>query len=231
MALNSSHFTSIAEVDIAMQREADRIVLNGSPTSLIYVPSKLTSFEHHLLTTSPDFARLLILKELYHCHNAVEDKFKVLKQRNRAARSNSDSLRYHLAGFHSAFEEITHLTNPPLLPALSRGTHFLDLGCAPGGFATWLLQNTVMNGVGITLPWQANDCGVTTPGVTNTGIPLHSDLAVFGPRFSVFPRDLFQVATGTLSETIPTGMNPPYTSLSMFALSDLVYRVHSGHGF
>lgn len=203
MAFSNSPFTTISDVDAAIQHDADR-VLNGRPIS---ITSKLTSFENHLLPASPDLTRLLILKELYRCHDAVEDKFKALGQHNRAARLNSDAARRHLKGFYSAFEEITNLTNPPLSPALSQGTHFLDLGCAPGGFATWLLQNTTMQGVGITLPWKANDHGITTPGVTSLGIPLHSDLEAFSPRFTVIPFDLCQVTTGPSSSMIPDGRN------------------------
>lgn len=206
MAFNSSHFTSISDVDDAVRREVDR-VLNGSPTPTI--SSKPTSFEDNILTASPDLARLLVLKELYRRHIAVEDKFRVLGQLNRATRSNSDCLRWHLEGFRSAFEETTNRANPPLLPALSQGTHFLDLGCAPGGSATWLLQNTSMQGVGITLAWpQAKELDTTKSGATEIGIPLHSDIKFFELRFSVLLRDLLQVATGTSNETIPAGTGP-----------------------
>ena len=223
MTPSASCFTDISSVDAAITREADR-VLNGSPS---LIDSKLTSFENNLLPVSPDLTRLLIMKELYRCHDAVEDKFKALGQCNRAARSDSDAARRHLEGFYSAFEEITNHTTPPLGPALARGTHFLDLGCAPGGFATWLLQNTSMKGVGITLPWQADDHGITVLGASNLGIPLHRDLESFSPRFTVHLFDLCQVTPGPTTGIMPTGRHS-YLILHMNH-NGSCYRAHSGH--
>ena len=101
MTLPSSCST-ISDVDAVVERKTTR-VLNGSPIGII---KSLSNFEHHLLPTSPDFARLHIMKELYRSFDGVEDKFRAERQHNRAALSSSDAQYQHLKCFHSAFNEI-----------------------------------------------------------------------------------------------------------------------------
>jgi len=172
-----SRFKTIADVDAQIDR-----VLNDSP---ILITSKLTNFELPFFNASPALRRLLVLKELYGLHDTVDRTYAELARLYRS-RTTAPS---DLEDFKKAFQEIVKITThryPAFRRVLDQARHFLDLGCAPGGFATWLLQNTLMHGVGITLP----------PSASIPGISVQGSLQSFAHRFSLYEEDVSLIARG-----------------------------------
>ncbi|TFY63495.1 hypothetical protein EVJ58_g3217 [Rhodofomes roseus] len=177
-----ARFTTIADVDRQIS-----LVLSDSPILTNFITSRLTRFEHPFFNASPADAlpRLLVLKELYRVHDAVDRTYAEHARANRARPASASDLEV----FRRTFEEIVELTThrrPEFRSALGRARRFLDLGCAPGGFATWLLQNTGMQGMGITLP---SDTSVP-------GVPVQDALQSYTPRFPVYLEDVCEIARG-----------------------------------
>ncbi|KZT71071.1 hypothetical protein DAEQUDRAFT_810077 [Daedalea quercina L-15889] len=142
-------FKTIADVDRAVLR-----VLNDSENRELASELQLSAFEVPFFTGSPILRQLLVLKEFYRRSNAVDTFYIEQGQRNRAARTNDTSL-LHFEAFEASFREINEATHQ----AFRRGhVHkFLDLGFAPGGFATWILRtNPEAHGVGISLSLKAS---------------------------------------------------------------------------
>ncbi|KAH9925736.1 uncharacterized protein B0H18DRAFT_1119241 [Fomitopsis serialis] len=172
-----SRFKTIADVDAQIDS-----VLNDSP---ILITSKLSNFELPFFNASPALRRLLVLKELYRLHDTVDRTYTELARLNRSRTATPSDLE----DFKKAFQEIVKITTnryPAFRLVLDQARHFLDLGCAPGGFATWLLQNTLMHGVGITLP----------PSASIPGISVQGSLQSLAPRFSVYEEDVCSIARG-----------------------------------
>ncbi|KAH9837952.1 uncharacterized protein C8Q71DRAFT_857122 [Rhodofomes roseus] len=170
-----SRFRTIADVD-----ERINHVLTDGPHEII---STLSPAESRFCNAAESdiLRRLLVLKELYRLSDAVDRYYIDQSERNRATRADPSSL-VHLEAYEKAFKEINELAGRPF--GRNQVRKFLDLGFAPGGFATWLLRsNGSALGTGITLSPEAS------------GIQARVDLQ-FLERFQQHDQDVRQIADG-----------------------------------
>lgn len=179
------HFTTIAEVDAAVEANAalERIQLEGIPD---YIGPRLTAFETPFFERSLELRRLTFLKYFYGRSQEVTRVHAQERARNRAAAWDSArSPRKYLDSFRKAFRDINDASGDAFGHKVRR---FLDLGCAPGGFATWLLKNNnrKARGTGITLSSEAR------------GLRLQLEPSLRG-RFQVYYEDVCRVAMGRVA--------------------------------
>ena len=131
---------SIADIDAAV----DDIVKRGRFKEL--AQWDLTPFEEPLLARSPALQRFLALRHLHRQSAEVAQEYRMHDERNRAAFRADACSRRHLEGFKFTFGEVARSLS------VSSVRRFLDLGCAPGGFAAYVLEENVdAEGVGLTL--------------------------------------------------------------------------------
>ena len=180
----SFRFTTIAQVDAAVEADAspERINSEGIPE---YIGSRLTAFEIPVFERSLEFRRLTLLKYFYGLSQEVTRAHARERECNReAARRSPKSPRIYLDAFRKAFRDINDASGDAFGHKVRR---FLDLGCAPGGFATWLLKNNKKaQGTGITLSSEAK------------GLRLQLEPSLRG-RFQVHYEDVCRVAMGRVA--------------------------------
>ncbi|TFY62293.1 hypothetical protein EVJ58_g3950 [Rhodofomes roseus] len=141
------NFKNIAEVDDAVEE----VLRRGISAEIV---SDLTDFEIPFLDRSYDLRRLLALKHVAHRNSNVSREKKEQYERNRAAVQSDENSTLHLEGFKHAFSQINAGSGNAF--GEDKVHSFLDLGCAPGGFSTWVLENNrSASGVGITLSPEA----------------------------------------------------------------------------
>ena len=177
-------FTTIAEVDAAVEANAslERIRSDGIPE---YIGPRLTAFEVPFFERSLELRQLTFLKYFYGQSQEVTRAHVQERERNRAAAWHpTRSPRKYLDSFRKAFRDINDASDN----AFGRKVHrFLDLGCAPGGFATWLLKNNRnARGTGITLSSEAK------------GLRLQLEPSIRG-RFQAHYEDVCRVAMGRVA--------------------------------
>lgn len=106
------------------------------------------SLESRFLEASPVHSRLRHLKQLYGAHPSIEERFNYRKYLHS---TNADTL----ANMRSYHRVLAQMAASLKTPQFAQGglKRFLDLGCSPGGFSNWLLENNKdARGIGITLP-------------------------------------------------------------------------------
>lgn len=168
-----SHFMTIADVE----RCASSIL--NEPPDAVAKELQLSHCELSFFTDSDVLRQLSVWKELYRLGDTVDRFYSDQGQQNRASLSDHQS-QLHLGAFEKAFKEINEACDRPF----SRGRvhNFLDMGFAPGGFATWLLRaNPDAKGVGITLPPEASRI-------------LSQIDPQFHPRFQMYYQDVQRLA-------------------------------------
>lgn len=112
--------------------------------------AKLTSFEHRFLSISQQFRRLLEIKKEYGRHPAVAQQFESRRQAQLNAPAASSGHSFRIA-YENAIWDMSR-TRGDCFEG-NHGYRILDLGCSPGGFSNWLLENNATAvGVGVTLP-------------------------------------------------------------------------------
>ncbi|EMD36561.1 hypothetical protein CERSUDRAFT_115593, partial [Gelatoporia subvermispora B] len=134
---------TIADLDDLIQTSAD------SPCAI----TSLNPLELRFLEQSSIQGNLLKLKRLFREHPAVEREFAAIRecQLHAASNNSSSAARAHLTSYTHAFGNLNYIAQGNL--GGGRIRTFLDLGCSPGGFSTWVLTNNrSAKGVGITLP-------------------------------------------------------------------------------
>ncbi|KAH9912465.1 uncharacterized protein B0H18DRAFT_1157309 [Fomitopsis serialis] len=182
------NFNTIAEVDAAVEDVLQRGIT-------VDIVSDLTSFEQPFLNRSDEFCRLLAMKYVSRQNSDVTRAKKEQYERNRARLHMEDSSALHFEGFRRAFGEIN--TGSDNAFGEDRVQSFLDLGCAPGGSSTWILQNNRnARGIGITL---SPDAG---------GLRLQLD-SPFLEQLQVRYEDLCKIASGgeAIEDTPATGFD------------------------
>ncbi|KAH9912466.1 uncharacterized protein B0H18DRAFT_1053853 [Fomitopsis serialis] len=196
-------FTTIEEVDAAVED----ILAHGLPEAIV---SRLTSFELPFYEKSYELRRLTAMK--YFCRQSpdVTRHQRVQDQHNRAAIQSEDVPQRHFVGFKHAFHEINYMSGSPF--GDDRIQHFLDLGCAPGGFAIWVLQNNRnARGVGVTL----------SPEAKGIRIQLGTK---FLKRFDVQYGDVCEIATGqaTIGEVPDGGFELVLANAAIMLADDII---------
>lgn len=94
------------------------------------------------------------LKHMYGKDPVVDEAFAKRKESYQRDSNASEDVRHrqdvqHLKHFCKAFGEMNDANER----CFSNVQSFLDIGCAPGGFSSWILENDVHSkGVGVTLP-------------------------------------------------------------------------------
>ncbi|KZT64735.1 hypothetical protein DAEQUDRAFT_814788 [Daedalea quercina L-15889] len=145
----SEHFATIADVDEAIRANAaiERIQSQGIPEYI--APRRLTAFEKPFFERSLELRQLIFMKHFYSESDAVTQIFQREHERNRIAAKSEKVPRKYLDSFRKTFRDLNDECNNAFGYKVR---WFLDLGCAPGGFATWLLRNNKKaRGTGITL--------------------------------------------------------------------------------
>lgn len=178
------HFTTMFQVDAAVEVNAtlEHIQSEGIPD---YIRPRLTAFEIPFFERSLELRRLTFLKYFYGRSEAVTRVYAQERAHNRAAAwDNASSPNKYLDSFRKAFRDI----NDASANAFGQKIHrFLDLGCAPGGFATWLLKNNrKARGTGVTLSLEAR------------GLRLQLESSIQG-RLQVYNEDVRRVAMGRVA--------------------------------
>ncbi|KZT02825.1 uncharacterized protein LAESUDRAFT_661073 [Laetiporus sulphureus 93-53] len=132
--------------------DVDSFIDRNSGDSWTTTQFKLNPFETRFWGESVAHRRLLLLKSLYRAHPAVDKQFKE-RRTLHMLQATSQPSPVHLYAFEKLFSQI----NRELGGCFGGGQvkRFLDLGCSPGGFSTWLLKSNGyagVQGVGVTLP-------------------------------------------------------------------------------
>ena len=147
------------------------------------ITEALTPFERTFLARSLPLRRFLTMRYLSRQNADVAEQHKAHDEHNRAAFRADMPARRHIEGFKFAFGEVSARSGGG---AFGGGAvrRFLDLGCAPGGFAAWILEENVhAAGVGITLSAEAK------------GIRMHLDSGLL-ERFDLRYGDVRDYAMG-----------------------------------
>lgn len=140
---NISNITTIAEVDALIARSED--------DALSDLAIRLSPFERRFWHDSPGHRRLLRLKEMFRCHPAVDKRFRERRGIHIEASLSNASPAVHVYAFERAFSAVNDAVSGHF--GGGKVTRFLDMGCAPGGFSSWLMKNNPgAQGVGVTLP-------------------------------------------------------------------------------
>ncbi|CAF3496703.1 unnamed protein product [Rotaria socialis] len=122
-------------------------VINSTPLINEVDLVKFDFFYKHLYNNSVLLRRLYHIRNIYKEDPNTEEHF--TKRRITCGKAPSE---FHLNTFIMAMEEIESNNNICLV-SQDRIKHFLDLGCAPGGFSRWIIENNPScTGLGITLP-------------------------------------------------------------------------------
>lgn len=169
---------SIADVDAAIED----ILKCGLFKEL--VQWDLTPFEQPFLARSPSLRRFLAMRHLHRQSADVAQEYRAQDQYNRALfRADPDACSpRHLQGFKFAFGQIDARSGGAF--SGGRVRRFADVGCAPGGFAEYVLQgNQNAMGTGLTL----------SPGAG--GLRMQLDSSLLG-RFDVRYGDVRDFAMG-----------------------------------
>ncbi|PCH37040.1 hypothetical protein WOLCODRAFT_128005 [Wolfiporia cocos MD-104 SS10] len=160
------------------------------------------------------YRRLRILKRLYGAHPAVDRSFN--KQRDAYFRQRLENTHTpHLQTYETAFASINRANGGCFFGG--RVKRFLDLGCSPGGFSSWLLKNNKgVRGVGITLA--ADEEG---------GFPFHVDPSLCAKtKYRVRYEDVIQLAMTSVSvdknPVVPIRDNPSIDTDDQTATYDLI---------
>ncbi|OCH88070.1 hypothetical protein OBBRIDRAFT_735136 [Obba rivulosa] len=125
----------------------------------------LNPLELRFLERSRIQGKLLYLKCLFREHPAVEQHFTAIRECQLHAAPSAG--RVHLRSYEHAFGELDRTCGGCFGGGKIRT--FLDLGCSPGGFSSWILKhNRSATGVGITLPdadakWAMPDDMISMP--------------------------------------------------------------------
>ncbi|EED82245.1 predicted protein [Postia placenta Mad-698-R] len=149
-------FTSIHEVDSFIAQSLD-IQLDEDGVDV-------KRLEGRFWNESVLYRRLRLLKQIYGQNPAVDKRFDSNRQAHlRRINENRDTIprdshmengshiRIHAQAFEYGFSAINNANSRCF--GGGRIVRFLDLGCSPGGFSSWLLKNNPgVEGVGITLP-------------------------------------------------------------------------------
>lgn len=146
------------------------------------VVSCLTPFEQTFLARSPALRRFLAMGHLSRQNASVAQQHRAHDEHNRAAfRADAPAPR-HADGFRFAFGEVSARSGGAWGGGAVR--RFLDLGCAPGGFAAWVLaENAGAEGIGLTL------------SAEDKGLRMHLDSRLL-ERFDVRYGDVRDYAMG-----------------------------------
>ena len=141
---------------------------------------KLTSFERFFLEASPVFSQLLQMKATFRQDPAIDEMFASRRERQIDGRDRPSHTYRHT--YERTMQIISNLHGDGF--ADNRVTRFLDLGCSPGGFSNWLLENNRdATGMGITLP--------------DEEAPFRFDLdgtRLLEPRYTLLYQDIIKLA-------------------------------------
>ncbi|TFY62301.1 hypothetical protein EVJ58_g3949 [Rhodofomes roseus] len=198
---SDTHFATIDQVDAAV----DEILSGGNlPETIV---SKLTNFELPFYERSFELRKLTIMKQICRQSDSVTQYQRQQDKNNRAADQLDKVPQLHFVGFKHAFEEMNYMSGSPF--GNDQVERFLDLGCAPGGFALWLLQNNKSaRGKGVTLSPEAK-------GIRLRLVPR------FPERFHVQYEDVCNIATGQVAfEEPPAGGFDLVTANAAIMLAD-----------
>ncbi|KAH9829825.1 S-adenosyl-L-methionine-dependent methyltransferase [Rhodofomes roseus] len=198
---SDTHFATIDQVDAAV----DEILSGGNlPETIV---SKLTNFELPFYERSFELRKLTIMKQICRQSDSVTQYQRQQDKNNRAADQLDKVPQLHFVGFKHAFEEMNYMSGSPF--GNDQVENFLDLGCAPGGFALWLLQNNKSaRGNGVTLSPEAK-------GIRLRLVPR------FPERFHVQYEDVCNIATGQVAlEEPPAGGFDLVTANAAIMLAD-----------
>ncbi|KAH9950716.1 hypothetical protein B0H21DRAFT_681542, partial [Amylocystis lapponica] len=138
--------------------------------------------------------RLVHIKRLFGAHPAVDAQFKERRDKHLQSGTQTTSL-VHVRCYEGAFENINR-ANAGCFGG-GRVHRFLDLGCSPGGFSSWLLKaNRDAVGLGLTL-------------ANGEAKFLMSDepAAIGGERYLVRNDNIITLAMGAVAK----GLNPVVT--------------------
>ncbi|KAI0916215.1 hypothetical protein AcV5_003214 [Taiwanofungus camphoratus] len=140
---SSSAIATIADIDSLVANDASNLPYESKV--------KVNPFEMRFLELSLPHRRLLRLKFLYHTHPTVDKRFQEHREIHLLDAHSATPSPVHLRAYEKAFSEVNR-ANASCFGG-GRVQRFLDLGCSPGGFSTWLFKsNWAAQGVGITLP-------------------------------------------------------------------------------
>lgn len=123
------------------------------------ITRNLSAMELSLYNQSPIFRRLLRVKREFGNDPSTEARFQA--RRALYAEGVPDDYTVFRDQFEQAMDDINHQSGGALLSVRK----FLDLGCAPGGFSTWVLRkNEMSRGVGVTIGMEKNGWGLVQAG-------------------------------------------------------------------
>ncbi|KAG8744216.1 hypothetical protein FRC10_010578 [Ceratobasidium sp. 414] len=143
-----------ASLDDQRSRPTSRLSVNEFEDTRTMGPAL-----HYFYTNSPAFQRCRQMKRLYGDNEQVNQKFAQNRERSRA--DDHTLAPMFRDQFHAAFSDMVDDLGGPeclLVPNPTTGAarfvrRFADLGCAPGGFAQYLLTTFPQcTGVGVTHP-------------------------------------------------------------------------------
>ncbi|PCH37044.1 hypothetical protein WOLCODRAFT_92246 [Wolfiporia cocos MD-104 SS10] len=172
--------------------DVDSLVSNTSDSTLSDRVAYLNPFERRFWDSSLPHRHLLHIKDLYRTHPAVDRQFKQRRDLHLDALQSQTPSIVHLRAFEKAFSEINRAYGGCFGGGQIK--RFLDLGCSPGGFSTWLMKsNGGAHGVGITLPEE------------DAGFPLSIDPTLCASAgYQVQYRDIIQM----VRESVTVDGNP-----------------------
>lgn len=110
-------------------------------------------FEKRIWNESYRYRCLRLLKHVYGSNPTVDRRFREGFERNARSleETSATSDLFHLRAFETGFGALND-ANAGCFGG-GRVKRFLDLGCSPGGFSSWLLKNNPdTKGTGVTLP-------------------------------------------------------------------------------
>ncbi|OSX62149.1 hypothetical protein POSPLADRAFT_1143672 [Postia placenta MAD-698-R-SB12] len=135
---------SIAEVDAFIKVAAQTLIQGEEQGKL---------FEKRIWNESYRYRCLRLLKHVYGSNPTVDRRFREGFERNARSleETSATSDLFHLRAFETGFGALND-ANAGCFGG-GRVKRFLDLGCSPGGFSSWLLKNNPdTKGTGVTLP-------------------------------------------------------------------------------
>ncbi|THH30959.1 hypothetical protein EUX98_g3217 [Antrodiella citrinella] len=155
-------------------------------------PFKLTSFERRIYNVSSVFENLIKVKSEYAKDPKTEQYFSGRREEQLSNRlSDSPSPHYRIS-YEKSMEQLSR-DNRDCFGG-DRVQRFLDMGCSPGGFSNWLLeQNPGAAGVGVTLPNENAQFKLVTDGTL-----------LDAGRYQIIYADITTFAT----EAVSRGGNP-----------------------
>ncbi|KAF9809035.1 hypothetical protein IEO21_07608 [Rhodonia placenta] len=144
--------TQLALPSVTSIVEADEFIAGHSDAVQHAAIIHLNAFEVDFWNKSLSLRRLLLLKRLFRSNPAVETRFRERRDIHlQAIGGNDEPSRVHLFAYVKAFSLINRANGGCF--GGGKVHRFLDLGCSPGGFSSYVLKhNWGAQGVGVTLP-------------------------------------------------------------------------------